>query len=300
MKSSYPLADVRVVDLSSGIAGADCAKSLADAGADVVKVEGPDGDPFRDEAALFAVLHTSKRSATFDPRRPDDRDAPDRLVRDADIVVAGHPREIRDCGLVATSRTCDGSIPELVVVSISWFGGSGPWADRPATEFTLQAWCGSIASRGRKHEPPVATGGRIGEWVAERSAATPGSRRLHGARRSGQGAFVDVSTFEAMTIAFNQFQAVAASSTAVARSRSRSAGSSTCRRSSRPPTVGWGSRPTARRSSGPFAEMVGHPDGPTTPSSAVSTAGASTTARCASRSPCSPAAAHRRGRTHRE
>ena len=70
MTPPYPLADVRVVDLSSGISGAYCTKLLADAGADVVKVEGPDGDPFRDEAALFAVLHTSKRSATFDPARP--------------------------------------------------------------------------------------------------------------------------------------------------------------------------------------------------------------------------------------
>ncbi len=209
MTSSYPLADVRVVDLSSGISGAYCTKLLADAGADVVKVEGPHGDPFRDEAALFAVLHTSKRSVTFDSARPDDRDALDHLVRDADIVVAGHPREIRD-RLGRDVEDLRREVPELVVVAISWFGGSGPWSDRAATEFTVQAWCGSIASRGRKHEPPVATGGRIGEWVAGSVGGVAALAALHGARRSGQGAFVDVSTFEAMTIAFNQFQAVAA------------------------------------------------------------------------------------------
>ena len=204
-----PLDDVRVIDLSSGISGAYCTKLLADAGAEVVKVERPTGDPFRDEAALFALLHTSKRNAALDPDVADDRALLEALVVDADIVVTGHPRRLEEwLGYdVATLRRRS---PGVVVVSISWFGGSGPWADRPATEFTLQAWCGSIASRGRKHEPPVATGGRIGEWVAGTVGGVAALAALHGARRSGQGAFVDVSTFEAMTIAFNQFQAVAA------------------------------------------------------------------------------------------
>ena len=166
MTSSYPLADVRVVDLSSGISGAYCTKLLADAGADVVKVERPDGDPFRDEAALFAVLHTSKRSATFDPGGGDDRDALDRLVaRRRHRGRRSSPRG-STTGSAATSRRCGGSSR-----SSSWCrsrGSAAPVRGRtaPPTEFTLQAWCGSIASRGRKHEPPVATGGRIGEWVA--------------------------------------------------------------------------------------------------------------------------------------
>ncbi len=209
MSAAYPLADVRVVDLSSGIGGAYCTKMLADAGADVVKVERPEGDPFRAESALFALLHTSKRSAVLDPEVPEDRTVLARLVDGADVVVTGHPRELGGW-LGCTVDGLRARAPGLVVAAISWFGGSGPWTDRAATEFTLQAWCGSIASRGRKHEPPVATGGRIGEWVAGTVAAVAALAAVHGARRSGQGAFVDVSTFEAMTIAFNQFQAVAA------------------------------------------------------------------------------------------
>jgi crotonobetainyl-CoA:carnitine CoA-transferase CaiB-like acyl-CoA transferase len=209
MIGSFPLADVRVIDLSSGISGAYCTKLLADAGADVVKVEPPDGDRFRSEAALFAVLHTSKRSAIFDPHAFEDRAELARLVGDADIVVTGHPREVPSW-LGCTVDELRARVPPLVVASISWFGGSGPWSDRAATEFTLQAWCGSIASRGRKHEPPVATGGRIGEWVAGTVAGVAALAALYGARASGRGAFVDVSTLEAMTIAFNQFQAVAA------------------------------------------------------------------------------------------
>jgi len=207
--SRHPLDDVRVVDLSSGIAGAYCTKLFADAGAEVLKIEGTDGDPFRSEVALFSLLHTSKRSVVADPDVADDRELVARLVAGADVLVTGHPHELSPW-FEGGGEAVRARIPELVVAAISWFGTNGPWAGRPASEFTLQAWCGSIACRGRKHEPPVATGGRIGEWVAGTAAGVAALAALLGARRSGRGAFVDVSTFEAMTIAFNQFQAVAA------------------------------------------------------------------------------------------
>jgi crotonobetainyl-CoA:carnitine CoA-transferase CaiB-like acyl-CoA transferase len=254
-----PLDDVRVVDLSSGISGAYCTKLLADAGAEVVKVEQHDGDPFRAEAALFALLHTSKRSAALDPDVADDRALLEALVVDADIVVTGHPRDLEPWlgyDVDALRRRA----PHVVVVSISWFGASGPWSDRAATEFTLQAWCGSIASRGRKHEPPVATGGRIGEWVAGTVGGVAALAALHGARRSGGGAFVDVSTFEAMTIAFNQFQAIAA------QLDGRGAEPETIGRfvdvpSVEPTADGWvGFATNGTAQFRAFAEMVGHPE----------------------------------------
>jgi crotonobetainyl-CoA:carnitine CoA-transferase CaiB-like acyl-CoA transferase len=207
--SVLPLDDVRVVDLASGIASSYCTKMLADAGADVIKIERPGGDPLRAEGALFSFLHTSKRSVVLDPVQPDDRAVLERAVSGADIVVIGHPRELEailGCG-VEEVRT---RVPTLGIVAISWFGASGPWSARAATEFTLQGWCGSIASRGRKQTPPLATGGRIGEWVAGAVAAVAALATLRDVRRTGTGGFADVSTLEAMTIAFNQFQAVAA------------------------------------------------------------------------------------------
>ena len=174
-------------------------------------------------------------------------------------MVTGHPRELR-AWLGRDVEELRREFPQLVVVSISWFGGTGPWSDRAATEFTVQAWCGSIASRGRKHEPPVATGGRIGEWVAGSVGGVAALAALHGARRSGQGAFVDVSTFEAMTIAFNQFQAVAAQLDGRG-PEPEAIGRFVDVPSVEPTADGWvGFATNGSAQFRAFAEMVGHPE----------------------------------------
>lgn len=177
----------RVLDLSTNVAGPYCTKLLADAGADVVKVEPPEGDPLRrhGSGALFEFLNTSKRSVTGDWRP---------LARGADLAVvdgpAVPPELLEEAG--------------LTVVAISPFGSTGPWRDRPATEFTLQAWCGSTGSRGTPDRPPLAAGGRIGEFEAGTYAAVAAAACLHGA----PGAFVDVSILEAMTISMNTYGSV--------------------------------------------------------------------------------------------
>ena len=186
--------DLRVVDLSSGIAGPYATKLLADAGAEVVKVEPPEGDPLRSHA-LFDFLNTSKRSLVG--RLGDDR--VDALVAEADVLVEDHGP-----GAVDPVPLHDRN-PGLTVVSISPFGGDGPWAERPATEFTLQAWCGSIGSRGTPDRPPLAAGGRIGEWVTGSFAAVAAVSGWRAARVSGRGDHVDVSMLECMSVSMNTF-----------------------------------------------------------------------------------------------
>src|SRR5262249_9038807 len=78
-------------------------------------------------------------------------------------------------------------------VSISSFGRGGPWSRRPATEFTLQAWCGSTAARGTPDRPPLAAGGRLGEWLGGAYAAAVALTVGHGGRRDGRGGHVDPS-----------------------------------------------------------------------------------------------------------
>ncbi|WP_163506528.1 CaiB/BaiF CoA-transferase family protein [Fodinicola acaciae] len=184
-----PLAGFTVVDLSVGIAGAYCTKILADGGANVIRVEPPQGDPLRrwsasgadippdSDGALFSFLSCSKKSVVADP------DGVRALLAGADAVLWSqgsplHPYEIR------------AAHPHLTVTSITPFGLAGPWRDKPATEFTLQAWSGGIIGlgRGAPDRAPVHIGGQVGEWLAGAYAAA--------GTLIGRGRLVDLSMLE--------------------------------------------------------------------------------------------------------
>jgi crotonobetainyl-CoA:carnitine CoA-transferase CaiB-like acyl-CoA transferase len=186
---------VRVVDCTTDIAGPYCTKLLADAGADVVKVESASGDPLRGwgSGALFEYLNASKRSVHGDPTE---------LISNADIVVT-------DCanGIERLRR----DHPALVVVAITPFGSEGPWSNRPATEFTLQAACGSTGQRGVPEQPPLAAGGRIGDWVSGTYAAVGAVAAYREAVRSGAGEFVDVAMLDCMAVTMVTYPSVFAS-----------------------------------------------------------------------------------------
>jgi crotonobetainyl-CoA:carnitine CoA-transferase CaiB-like acyl-CoA transferase len=186
---------VRVVDLTTEIAGPYCTKVLADAGADVVKVEPLTGDPLRTwgSGALFEYLNTSKRSVHGNAED---------LIAASDILVTGTPVDLD--ALWAKN-------PALIVATITPFGSEGPWAGRPSTEFTLQAACGSTGQRGLPDNPPLAAGGRIGEWVTGTYAALGTLAAYREAVRSGKGEHVDVAMLDCMAVTMVTFPSVFAS-----------------------------------------------------------------------------------------
>lgn len=169
---------VRVLDRTTEIAGAYCAKLLADAGATVAKVEPPGGDPLRNwrSGALYRWLHASTRDA---------------LDGEPDIVIAN---ELVDAAAA-------------VLVTITPFGCDGPWVGRPATEFTLQAWAGATGSRGYPDGPPTAVGGRLGEWVAGTYAAVGAIAAL----RRNCGAHVDVALLDSIAVTMAMMPSIFAS-----------------------------------------------------------------------------------------
>ncbi len=183
----------RVVDLTTGIAGAYATKLLADAGAEVVLVEPPDGhrlrrwsasgSPTGDAGPLFRFLSAGKASVVADGA---DLDA---LLAGSRLVVEGGHRTIDRDGLRAVGTT---------VCSITPYGRNGPWAGRPSTDFIVQAESGSVAFRGRRDQPPVAAGGRLAEWVTGAYAAVA-------ALAANPGEHVDVSELETMTLAGRLF-----------------------------------------------------------------------------------------------
>ena len=208
--SRAPLDGEVVVDLSTGVAGAYVTKVLADAGATVIKVEDPDGDPLRrwtatgatipddEDGAVFQFLACSKQSVLVDPDRAEDLDLVRELLAGAHGVVWSdgsrlaslpelHPRAIAEAA------------PHATVLAISPFGLDGPWASKPATEATLQSWAGSPGQRGTNDSAPLLAGGRVGDWetgvVASVSYLASRHRRIANGR--GAGELVDVSALEA-------------------------------------------------------------------------------------------------------
>jgi crotonobetainyl-CoA:carnitine CoA-transferase CaiB-like acyl-CoA transferase len=200
--AELPLSGYTVVDLSSGIAGAYCTKILADGGATVIKVESPQGDSLRgwsasgahippgEDGALFSFLACSKRSVVVDPARSDDTALLHDLLSTADAVVWSRGSTLVT-GDELSARAILEAHPHLTVTSITAFGLEGPWAHRPATEFTVQAWSGGIVGlgRGAPDRAPVFVAGQIGEWLAGAFAAA-------GTMATTAG-LVDVSMLEA-------------------------------------------------------------------------------------------------------
>ncbi|MCY3911287.1 MAG: CoA transferase [bacterium] len=199
---------VRVVDLGWGIAGGYATKLLADAGADVVKVELPEGDPLRsysasfspidDHSPLFGFLNTTKRGVVLDYRSAEGRDRLLELYGTADLVIErSEPGELE--ALEVGWEALASLRPDATMVSVSNFGRGGPWSQRPANEFTLMAIAGSTATRGRPGRTPFNAGGRIGEWMGGVTAAVAATAALRRARRSGIGDHVDLSLLETIT-----------------------------------------------------------------------------------------------------
>ena len=191
--SGLPLEGLRVVAIVDALAASYCVKMLVDAGADAMLVEAAEGSKLRSETVLFGFLAASTRSIIGSA---DDVPA---LSANADVVVHDGSLTIQHRSKLASAN------PQLVIVSVSAFGTSGPWADRPATDLTVQAASGTLLIRGTSDRPPVQAGGRIGEWAAGVSAALGTVAALRKARLGGVGTHVDVSTFEASTLMLNAY-----------------------------------------------------------------------------------------------
>lgn len=202
-----PLAGIRVVDLSRGIAGSHATKVLADYGALVTKVEPPGGGPLRhrgpfkddvpnlETSTPFLFLNTNKRSVVADLREPEGRMLARRRIAEADVVLEDFaPGELHRLGLDLGTLRADR--PGLVICSITPFGQTGPYAGYTATDLVLQAMGGAMYSTGHAAREPLRLGGSYAEWHAGLAAALAVLLAIERAEATGQGDHIDLSVYE--------------------------------------------------------------------------------------------------------
>jgi crotonobetainyl-CoA:carnitine CoA-transferase CaiB-like acyl-CoA transferase len=202
-----PLDGLRVVEISDRIAGSYCAKLLVDSGAEVRKIEPPQGDPLRRftlsgsaladaaDAPLFSYLNAGKRSITVEVGAQ--RCGAELAAADV-VVLTATRSEAAD--LSVDPQRLLAACPRAVIVTISDFGWHGPHAERVASEFTLQAWSGLTGFRGDPGGPPISIGGHLGEYMGGAFAAFGVLAVCHRVRRGGLGEHLDMSMLEAVTL----------------------------------------------------------------------------------------------------
>lgn len=210
-RRQVPLAGVRVVDASRVLAGPYLAMLLGDLGADVVKIEKPGtgdqtrawGPPWVGEgeertSAYFVSANRNKRSVALDLKRPEAREAFERLVSGADVLVENFlPSEWRRLGFRRTRF--DRVFPRLVQCTVTSYGTAGPEADRPAYDVVLQAESGLMSLTGFEEGEPV----RVGVAIVDVLSALYGLSAVLAALRErdarGKGRRVEVSMADAGT-----------------------------------------------------------------------------------------------------
>jgi len=195
------LSGIRVVEQGTFITGPCAGMMLADLGADVIKVESPEGDPYRNYqgnhySPHFQAYNRNKRSIALDLKQPAERTVFDGLVREADVFIQNF-RPGTAARLGAGSERLCGINPRLVYASISGFGSSGPYAERPSYDSVAQALSGFLsvvvdASRPRFLGPALA------DAITGIYAAYGVLGALVQRGRTGQGILVEVSMLEAM------------------------------------------------------------------------------------------------------
>jgi crotonobetainyl-CoA:carnitine CoA-transferase CaiB-like acyl-CoA transferase len=221
-----PLRGIRIIDCSTVLAGPFATMLLGDLGADIVKVEPPEGDATRGwgppwvgsvedgtrTAAYYLAVNRNKRSIRVDLTTDDGREILRRLLRDADAVVENH----RVGGFARLGFSDDvirGLNPALVHLAISGFGTRGPDADKPGYDFVIQAVGGLMSITGEPDGRPMKVGVAISDVVSGLFGALSllagllGRERSGGAGGSTEGQRIDVSLLQStLAVLVNQAQ----------------------------------------------------------------------------------------------
>lgn len=206
-----PLAGIRIVDATNVVAGPYATQILADLGADVIKIEGAEGDPMRgagpspagDMAPLYVSLNRNKRSVALDLAKDGAKDALRRLLRTADVFITNvRPQGIARLGF--DYEAVRAVKPDIVYVHVVGFFAEGPYAGRPAYDDLIQAASGmaDLWPKTERRGPPRFMPTLVCDKAVGLHAVYGLLAALFHRERTGQGQFVEVPMFEA-SVSFN-------------------------------------------------------------------------------------------------
>jgi len=199
-----PLAGVAVLDFTRVLAGPFCTALLADLGAEVIKVEPPQGDEYRHvgpfragESALFQLVNRNKRSLALDLKNPAARGLVRALAGKSDVVVENFRPGVAERLSIGYAALAEAN-PGLVYASISGFGQSGPQAQAPAFDLIAQALSGLMDVTGMPEGPPTRVGESLGDLAAGLYAAWAILAALFERQRTGAGRHLDVAMVDSL------------------------------------------------------------------------------------------------------
>ena len=198
-----PLHGIRVLDLSRVLAGPYCTMVLGDLGADVIKVESPEGDETRawgppftgGESAYYLCVNRNKRSIVVDFKTAEGRDILSRLIHQSDILVENfRPGSLARFSLDFESASALN--PNLIYCSITGFGQTGPSRDKPGYDFMIQAMGGLMSITGEPDGEPMKVGVAVADLFAGQNAVIAILAALQARQHTGKGQHLDISLFD--------------------------------------------------------------------------------------------------------
>lgn len=201
------LSHLKVLDIGHYIAGPYCAKLLADMGAEVLKIEPPEGDPARrmgpfpgdvpdaEKSGLFLYLNTNKKGITLNLKTETGRKIFKEIVKDVDVLVENFEPRVMP-SLELDYETLEKINPKVVMTSISNFGQTGSYRDYKAEEITFVALGGLMDMTGDPNKEPIKEGGSIVQFTAGSNGCAATLLAVYGRKQFGVGQHVDVSILE--------------------------------------------------------------------------------------------------------
>ena len=209
-----PLSGIRVLDLTHVLAGPFCTQILGDLGAEVIKIERPGvGDPTRrmpphtmkDQSAYFMALNRNKKSLTLDLKAPEGKEILYGLTRKADVVMNNFtPGTMEKLGL--GYEDLKKINPKIVWASVTGYGQTGPYRERPSYDIIVQAMGGAMSYTGEPGKPPVRCGIPIGDLGGAVFAVIGILSALVSRSMTGEGRMVDISMLD-VQIALHTYRA---------------------------------------------------------------------------------------------